>query len=111
MIHYTYGKEDLEWKKEVMTEMGYGIFVKELILFYGEQLEYYITEEIEGKEVVVEEKKSYCSGVNHTVIKTKYASINEILVAEKRQNSNRFLELLEQYCKEEYAVERHFTSV
>lgn len=111
MIYYTYGKNASEWKKEVMTEMGYGIFVKELILFYGEQLEYYITEEIEGKEVVVQEKKSYCSEVNRTIIKTKYANINEILVAEKIHNSSRFLELLEQYCKEEYAVERHFTSV
>ena len=107
----TYGKEDLEWKKEVMTEMGYGIFIKELILFYGEQLEYYITEAIEEKEVIVEEKKRYYSEVNPIVIKTKYASINEILVAEKTKNSSRFLELLEQYCKEEYAVERHFNRI
>ena len=43
--------------------------------------------------------------------KTKYASINEILMAEKMQDTNRFFELLEQYCKEEFVIERHFTSV
>ena len=110
MIHYLC-KEEEEWKQEEMIEVGYGIFVKELILFYGEYLEFYITEETDEGVRIVEKKQLCFQKTNQTFIKTKYAMINEILMAEGMKDTNRFFDLLEQYCKEEYAVERHFTPV
>lgn len=111
-IYYTCKEEGTEWKQEVMKEVGYGIFVKELILFYGEHLEFYITEETtQGVPVTVERKKICFQETNQTLVKTKYAAINEILMAEGTKDTNHFFDLLERYCKEEYAIERHFTSI
>ena len=111
MIYYTCKQDNSEWKQEVMNDVGYGIFVKELILFYGEHLEFYITEETREGIQTVESKQLCFQETKEPLVKTKYAIINEILMAKETKDTKQFFDLLEQYCKEEYAVERHFTPV
>ena len=94
-----------------MYDAGYGILEKELILFYGESLQYFITEETEDGVEIVESRM-----INHTetdVVSgtTKYGKINEILMTQELQDEKTLFSLLEQYYKEEYAVKRHFTPV
>jgi len=108
IIHYSCGMEDEELKEEEMTDAGYGIFEKELILFYGESLQYFITEESERGTEIVESRI-----INHTETDvsfgtTKYGKINEILVTKELQDEKTLYSLLEQYYKEEYAIKRHF---
>ncbi|MBP3579096.1 MAG: hypothetical protein J6K15_13385 [Lachnospiraceae bacterium] len=109
VIHYSCGLEDEELKTEEMVDAGYGIFEKELILFYGESLQYFITEESENGTEIVESRI-----INHTETDvsfgtTKYGKINEILVTKELQDEKTLFSLLEQYYKEEYAIKRHFT--
>lgn len=110
-IHYSCGLEDEDMKDEEMEDAGYGIFEKELILFYGESLQYFITEESENGTEIVESRM-----VSHTETEmasgtTKYGKINEILMTRELQDEKTLFSLLEQYYKEEYAVKRHFTPV
>jgi len=110
-IHYSCGLEDEELQQEEMEDAGYGIFEKELILFYGESLQYFITEESEQGVEIVESKV-----VNHMDTEmasgtTKYGKINEILMIAELQDEKTLYSLLEQYYKEEYAIKRHFTPV
>lgn len=110
-IHYSCRMDEEEMKEEEMEDAGYGIFEKELILFYGESLQYFITEESENGVEIVESKM-----INHTETEvasgtTKYGKINEILMTLDMQDEKTLFSLLEQYCKEEYAVKRHFTPV
>ena len=110
-IHYSCGFTDEDMKVEEMEDAGYGIFEKELILFYGEQLQYFITEESENGIEIVESRI-----ISHTETEivygtTKYGKINEILMTQELQDEKTLFSLLEQYCKEEYAIKRHFTPV
>lgn len=110
-IHYSCGFEDDNMMEEEMEDAGYGIFEKELILFYGESLQYFITEESENGTEIVESRM-----ISHTETEmasgtTKYGKINEILMTQELQDEKTLYTLLEQYFKEEYAINRHFTPV
>ena len=110
-IHYSCCMEESELRKEAMVDMDYGIFVKELILFYGESLQYFITEETEDGIEIVESRIVRYSETKELSTATKYGKINEILLTQDLQDEKTLFDLLEQYCKEEYAVKRHFSPV
>ena len=110
-IHYSCGYEDEEMKEEEMEDAGYGIFEKELILFYGESLQYFITEESEQGTEIVERRIISHMETEMASGTTKYGKINEILMTRELQDEKTLFSLLEQYYKEEYAIKRHFTPV
>ncbi len=108
-IHYSCGLDDDDMKEEEMEDAGYGIFEKELILFYGENLQYFITEESEQGIEAVESKMISYRETELASGTTKYGKINEILMTRELQDEKTLFSLLEQYYKEEYAIKRHFT--
>ncbi|MBO5351779.1 MAG: hypothetical protein J6A77_00615 [Lachnospiraceae bacterium] len=111
VLHYTYRLEEDELQEAEMEEAGYGIFVKELILFYGETLQYFITEETENSVEIVESRMVQQTDTEFGSGGTKYGKINEILMTQDLQDEKTLFALLEQYYKEEYAVKRHFAPV
>lgn len=111
VLHYTCRLEEDELQEAEMEEAGYGIFVKELILFYGETLQYFITEETENSVEIVESRMVQQTDTEFGSGGTKYGKINEILMTQDLQDEKTLFALLEQYYKEEYAVKRHFAPV
>ncbi len=110
-IHYSCGYDTDEMIEEEMENVCYGIFVKELILFYGENLQYFITEESENGVEIVESRMISHTDTEMASGTTKYGKINEILMTMELQDEKTLYSLLEQYYKEEYAIKRHFTPV
>ncbi len=110
-IHYSCRLDEDEMVEEEMEDAGYGIFEKELILFYGENLQYFISEESEEGVEIVESRIVSHMETDMTFGTTKYGKINEILMTLDLQDEKTLFSLLEQYYKEEYAVKRHFTPV
>jgi len=110
-IHYSCGLNEDEMSVEEMEDAGYGIFEKELVLFYGESIQYFITEESEQGSEIVESRILSHTETDMASGTTKYGKINEILMTMELQDEKTLLSLLEQYYKEEYAIKRHFTPV
>ena len=94
-----------------MEDAGYCIFTKELILFYGETLKYFITRESENGVETLEHNMVSYTEADLPSGTTKYGKINDILMTAKLPDENKLYRLLEQYYKEEYAIKRHFTPV
>lgn len=110
-LHYACGGSSAAFVEEPMEDVGYGIFVKEVILFYGEVLQYFI-EESDGERTEITESCSVrCVDAQQEAGSLKYDRINEILVTKDMKDEKTLLGLLEQYYKAEYAVKRHFSPV
>ncbi len=110
-LHYICGGSSGRFVEEQMEDVGYGIFVKEVILFYGEMLQYFI-EESDGERTEITESCSVrCVDTQQEAGSLKYDRINEILMTRDMKDEKTLLGLLEQYYKAEYAVDRHFSSV
>ena len=112
VISYLYDSEEEErFTKEEMRHVGYGIFVKEFILFYQEVLQYYITEDRDGEFQITESFYREIDTVKVHDETTKYDQINLILTAQDLNDEKTTMDMLENYYRMEYTVNRLFAPI
>lgn len=105
-IHYRLLKDNLnsDFIIERMGDVLLGIHVKEFILFYNEDLEYYITEEDSEKVSTTKSNHLTYEGNNDLKEESKYNHINMMLMAMDMQDDTALLEMMESYVKSEYII-------
>lgn len=111
MIHYTIGRgryTEVQYRQEVMRDMYGGVYVKSFVLFYGEKLQYYITEEIDGKEQHMESDSIGSSDIMQEDEEDRFSMINDIAVSLSLQDYCTADKLLEEYNKKEFIVSQIF---
>lgn len=104
-------EEDARFVKEEMRHIGYGVFVKEFILFYEEVLQYYITEEHNGESQITESFYRSLDAVKTHDETTKYGQINLILTAQDMKDEKTTIDMLESYYRMEYTINRLFEPI
>jgi len=113
-IHYVMlhenGESD-EYLSENMTEVFAGVFFKEFVLFFGESLQYYVTEESEGKEQLTESGTLQKSDIIGAAENNRYSVINDIVISKTLQDYDTLDHLLEEFCRREYFNKRLFDLV
>ena len=111
VIHYLKNDDSEEkagYSREEMKEVYFGVYVKDFVLFYGEELQYYITEEQENQEQLTE------SGIlqkeeNREFSKdSRYQMINEMAIGENLQDYDTMCQILEEYWRMEFVVDKVF---
>jgi hypothetical protein len=111
-IHYMIeGEHEEVYIQEEMVDCYYGIFVKEFILFYNESLQYYISEQKEGKEVITESKTITIRTEAQQIEDNNYHRINQIMEATEMKDETTINRLLEAYAKMEYSVSMLFKPI
>lgn len=111
-ISYLYDSEEKDsFLCEPMRHVGYGIFAKEFILFYEEVLQYYITEEYDGQSQITESFYREVDAVKVHDETTKYGQINLILTAQDMNDEKTMMDMLENYYRREYSINRLFTPI
>ncbi|MCM1175433.1 MAG: DUF5717 family protein [Blautia sp.] len=112
-IHYLIQREDgkeQEYCKETMRDMFAGICVKEFILFFGERLQYYITEETDGKEQVTESGTiSRNDGSSQLNAGSRFQMLNDIMTGRTMQDYDTVDTLLAEYYKKDFMTDKLFT--
>ena len=111
MIHYIKnGEEDQRegYQKEEMKEVYFGVYVKEFVLFYGEQLQYYITEEQENQEQLTESGILQREENRENGMESRYQMINEMTIAKSLGDYSSTRQMLEEYWKKEFVVDKVF---
>jgi len=104
-------EEDARFVKEEMRHIGYGVFVKEFILFYEETLQYYIAEERNGESQITESFYRRLDAVKVHDETTKYGQINLILTAQDMKDEKTTIDMLESYYRMEYTINRLFEPI
>ncbi len=83
LIHYRMEENDLsdgKYKIQPMADVSCGVFTYPVVLFYGENIQYYITEELNGEVMVTESSTLKLSDVEFSNDNTHYGMLNDILV-------------------------------
>ncbi|MCR4896127.1 MAG: DUF5717 family protein [Lachnospiraceae bacterium] len=113
-IHYVIagnGREDYEYEEEYMQEVCDGVCFKEFVIFFGESLQYYITEEYRAKlpdGSVTEESELTQSGdlqrsdITGEVREGRFDAINDMLISLTLQDYGTFDQMLGEYRRKEY---------
>ncbi|NLL78689.1 MAG: hypothetical protein GX234_02570 [Clostridiales bacterium] len=111
IIHYLIEKEQNEepqYCTEEMQHMYGGIFVRQFILFFGETLQYYITEENDGKSVLTASGTLTNNEVGRDQDDTRYGMLGDIVTAWKLQDYDTVDGLLGEYYEKDYLVQKLF---
>ena len=111
-LDYSYRGSGKRVRKEFpMRDICYGIFVRELVLFDGEIVDYVISDESdrEGDDTVISERAELHGGDKRIGNPgSRFAQINDIIKAQQDRNADRAMELLNRYIKNEFAISQLF---
>lgn len=111
MIHYIIEKDDDskgEYLTREMKDMYYGIHAKAFVLFFGENLLYYITEEADGEELLTQSGSISKSDISNEIVESRFSEINDIVIAKTLQDYNTAQDLIREYYKKEFIVNKLF---
>lgn len=111
VIHYVIQNEsnaENEYCKEEMKDMFGGICVKEFILFFGERLQFYITEETEGGEQLTKSGTISKSDIGQESPESRFSLLNDIMIGKNLQDYDTVDHLLQEYYRQDFMVDRVF---
>ncbi len=111
MLHYILenGQNDDEtYHTEEMRNMFGGVFTREFILFFGENLQYYITEEQNGKEVLTASDSLSVSDTSDSKIESRYTMLNDMVVSRTVKDDNTLLDVMREYVEADAFAHRVF---
>lgn len=111
-IHYRLsGQEEEQYLTERMKNTFMGIYTKEIMLFYHETIEYYITEEAQGETNRTENCTIRYECDTSEEEKSKYNQMNLMLKAQEVQDEDALFYRMENYIKEEYSFSECFKPI
>ncbi len=104
-IHYVIVQEDGssgEYRSEYMWEVFGGVCFKEFVLFFGENLQYYIVEETEAGEQLTESGNLQRGDAPGERADSRFELINDIVISKTMQDYDTLDGLLQEYYRREY---------
>ncbi len=109
-VYYRLDSEmDSEYRSKEMREMYEGIYVSAFVLFFGEQLQYYITEESDGEENTHTESGTIQkSDIVKNSSTSRYNIINDIMIGETLQDYETVDKLMKEFYKKRFLCDRLF---
>ena len=111
VIHYMIqdeGSTDGEYCAEEMRDMFAGICVKEFILFFGERLQYYITEESEKGSQPTRSNSISADEPEQEEFESRFTILNDIMIGKTLHDYDTVNDLLQQYYRQEFMVDHLF---
>ena len=111
VIHYVIqgeGTEESEYRKEEMKDMFAGLCVKEFILFFGERLQYYITEESDGAEQLTQSGAINKSDIGQDNFESRFTLLNDIMIGRTLHDYDTVDNLLREYYRQDYMTNTIF---
>lgn len=111
VIHYViqsgYNAQN-EYRREEMKNMFAGIFVKEFVLFFGEKLQYYITEEVNGTEQLTRSDTVNKSDIVQGDAESRFSMLNDIMIGMTLHDYDTVNELLREYYRQDHVTDAVF---
>lgn len=102
--------EDI-YKTEEMRNMYGGVFSKEFILFFGENLQYYVTEERNGREMLTISDSVSISETASDGTESRYNLLNDMVVSRTLRDEVTLMDLMDEYVEEDYFAENIFKPI
>ena len=103
MIHYVLGQENTaahNYISKEMTDVCNGVFVMEFVIFYGEEIQYYITEECQGEQTITESAGLTLDdgdAVKEEGRESRYSMLNDIMMAYEMKENSTLSEMATEY--------------
>ncbi len=111
-IHYIVENENStggEYITREMPEMYGGVHSMVFVLFFGENLQYYITEEQGGEEQLTESGNITKNDIGSDITTSRFSEINDIVISRTLGDYEALEHLVYEYRRKEYMINKLFT--
>lgn len=108
VLHYSRDEDGEEFNSEDMVEMYDGIYVKAFVIFFGELIRYYITEEHDNSIEVKESNRLTCSNIPGDNDHSRYNLINEMIISDTLSDETTLKSNIDEYKRVDAATKQLF---
>ena len=108
VLHYSRDEDGEEFNSEDMVEMYDGIYVKTFVIFFGELIRYYITEEHDNSIEVKESNRLTCNNIPGDNDHIRYDLINEMIISDTLSDETTLKSNIDEYKRLDAATKRLF---
>lgn len=108
VLHYSRDEDGEEFNSEDMVEMYDGIYVKTFVIFFGELIRYYITEEHDNSIEVKESNRLTCSNIPGDNDHSRYNLINEMIISDTLSDETTLKSNIDEYKRLDAATKQLF---
>lgn len=108
VLHYSRDEDGEEFNSEDMVEMYDGIYVKTFVIFFGELIRYYITEEHDNSIEVKESNRLTCNNIPGDNDHSRYDLINEMIISDILSDETTLKSNIDEYKRLDAATKRLF---
>ena len=111
-VHYRLDNDEgNEYKVVTMRQMYDGIYVSDFVLFFGEQMQYYITEQNGEEEILTESGTIQKSDIIGGQLPGRFSLINDIMIGETLQDYDTVDNLIGEYYKKKFICDKLFSEM
>lgn len=108
VLHYSRDEDGEEFNSEDMVEMYDGIYVKTFVIFFGELIRYYITEEHDNSIGVKESNRLTCNNIPGDNDHSRYNLINEMIISDTLSDETTLKSNIDEYKRLDAATKQLF---
>lgn len=108
VLHYSRDEDGEEFNSEDMVEMYDGIYVKTFVIFFGELIRYYITEEHDNSIEVKESNRLTCNNIPGDNDHSRYNLINEMIISDTLSDETTLKSYIDEYKRLDAATKQLF---
>ena len=108
VLHYSRDEDGEEFNSEDMVEMYNGIYVKAFVIFFGELIRYYITEEHDNSIEVKESNRLTCNNIPGDNDHSRYNLINEMIISDTLSDETTLKSNIDEYKRLDAATKQLF---
>lgn len=108
VLHYSRDEDGEEFNSEDMVEMYDGIYVKTFVIFFGELIRYYITEEHDDSIEVKESNRLTCNNIPGDNDHSRYNLINEMIISDTLSDETTLKSNIDEYKRLDAATKQLF---
>lgn len=108
VLHYSRDEDGEEFSSEDMVEMYDGIYVKTFVIFFGELIRYYITEEHDNSIEVKESNRLTCNNIPGDNDHSRYNLINEMIISDTLSDETTLKSNIDEYKRLDAATKQLF---
>lgn len=108
VLHYSRDEDGEEFNSEDMVEMYDGIYVKTFVIFFGELIRYYITEEHDNSIEVKESNRLTCNNIPGDNDHSRYNLINEMIISDTLSDEITLKSNIDEYKRLDAATKQLF---
>lgn len=108
VLHYSRDEDGDTFLTEDMLDVYDGIFVKSFVMFFGEEIQYYISEEYGNEVEVTESSRIVNNDVYNKNDESRYTLLNQMLISSTLQEDAELYQTMKKYAALEEMTQNEF---